>query len=229
MRCRSCSTLEAAVKERSNEDWLRTLRATGEEQAAAVSELRVYLLRATRYALHRRATGLPHRAPTDLDQLAEDCAQEALLALLARLDSFRGDSRFTTWRNAFAVHSALVAARCEAWRTVPLDTLLNGAGELSRLGEPAAGDADPDRMARRAEAWAAIREVLDHELTDRQRRALSALIVEEVPLDELARHWGSNRNAIFKLVHDARQRLKARLASRGFPPGEILQLFAGPG
>ena len=161
--------------------------------------------------------------------MAEDCAQEALLAILARLDTFRGDSRFTTWAYTFAVHAALVAARREAWKAVPLDTLLNDPSGLARLGETAALGADPDRRVRRAEAWAVIRDVLDHELTDRQRQALSALLVEDVPLDELARHWRSNRNAIYKLVHDARRRLRARLEARGFPAGEILELFAGPG
>jgi RNA polymerase sigma-70 factor (ECF subfamily) len=84
-------------------------------------------------------------------------------------------------------------------------------------------------MARRSEAWAVVRDVLERELTDRQRRALLALLVDEVPLDELARHWRSNRNAIYKLVHDARRRLRTRLESRGFPPGEILELFGGRG
>jgi len=217
------------VKERSNEEWLRDLRASGEDQAAAVGDLRAYLLRAARYALHRRVGRLRPRAAVDLDQTAEDCAQDSLLAILARLDNFRGDSRFTTWAYSFAVHTALVAARRDAWRTVPLDSLLDGAGQLDRLGETAGGADDPDRMARRAEAWAVIREVLAHELTDRQRQALHALLVEDVPLDELARHWSSNRNAIYKLVHDARRRLKARLASRGFPASEILELFAGQG
>jgi RNA polymerase sigma-70 factor (ECF subfamily) len=107
--------------------------------------------------------------------------------------------------------------------------LLDDPAGLARLGETAALGPDPDRRARRAEAWAVIRDVLEHELTDRQRQALRALLVEDVPLDELARHWRSNRNAIYKLVHDARRRLKARLEARGFPPGEILELFAGPG
>ncbi|MGH7359609.1 MAG: RNA polymerase sigma factor, partial [Candidatus Rokuibacteriota bacterium] len=107
--------------------------------------------------------------------------------------------------------------------------LLDAPGGLDRLGETAVLGADPDQRVGRAEAWAVIRDVLDHELTDRQRQALNALLVEDVPLDELARHWGSNRNAIYKLVHDARRRLKARLESRGFPIGEILELFAGPG
>jgi RNA polymerase sigma-70 factor (ECF subfamily) len=217
------------VKERSNGDWLRALRADGEEQAAALADLRVYLLRAARYALYRRWGRLAHRAPADLDQMAEDCAQEALLAILARLETFRGDSRFTTWAYSFAIHAALVAARRDAWKAVPLDALLDDASGLARLGETASLDADPDRAARRAEAWGVIREVLDRELTDRQRQALSALLVEDVPLDELARHWRSNRNAIYKLVHDARRRLRARLEARGFPAGEILELFADRG
>ncbi len=217
------------MKARSNGDWLRELRASGEEQAAALGDLRAYLLRAARYALYRRGGRLAHRGPGDLDQMAEDCAQEALLAILPRLDEFRGDSRFTTWAYGFAVHAALVAARREAWKAVSLDTLLDDPGGLARLGETAALDADPDRRIRRAEAWAVIRDVLEHDLTDRQRQAIRALVVEEVPLDELARHWGSNRNAIYKLVHDARRRLKARLEARGFPAAEILELFAGPG
>jgi RNA polymerase sigma-70 factor (ECF subfamily) len=217
------------VKERSNEDWLHALEAGGDSQAAALADLRAYLLRAARYALYRRAGRLPQRAPADLDQLAEDCAQEAVLSILARLGTFRGDSRFTTWAYTFAIHAALVAARREAWKTVPLDPILDDPGGTARLGETATGDADPDRMVRRSEAWAVVREVLEHELTDRQRQALLALLVEEVPLDELARHWGSNRNAIYKLVHDARRRLRARLESRGFPVGEILELFGGPG
>jgi RNA polymerase sigma-70 factor, ECF subfamily len=112
---------------------------------------------------------------------------------------------------------------------VPLDAILDGAAELERLARRPRAAGDPDRAARRREASSVIREVLDHDLTDRQRGALNALIVEEVPLDELARHWGSNRNAIYKLVHDARRRLKAQLASRGFPPAEILELFRDPG
>jgi RNA polymerase sigma-70 factor (ECF subfamily) len=108
------------VTERSNDDWLRDLGTEGEAQAAALGDLRAYLLRAARYALYRRWGRLAHRAPADLDQMAEDCAQEALLAILARHATFRGDSRFTTWAYTFAIHTALVAARREAWKAVPL-------------------------------------------------------------------------------------------------------------
>jgi len=214
---------------RTNAEWLRDLRGSGPAQAAAIEELRAYLRRAARYTLVRRVGGIGGRGRTDLDQLAEDCAQDALLAILARLDGFRGDSRFTTWAYAFAVHGALVAARREAWKTVPLDPLLADRGGLAEAGVPDPPGLDPEGKARRAEAWAVIRDVLDHELTDRQRQALSALVLEEVPLDELARHWGSTRNALYKLVHDARKRLKARLEARGFPAPELLELFAGQG
>ena len=214
---------------RTNAEWLRDLRASGPEQAAAIQDLRAYLRRAARYTLARRAGGSAGRGRADVDQLAEDCAQDALLAILLRLDDFRGDSRFTTWAYAFAVHGALVAARREAWKAVPLDPLLAAGGALAEAGVPEPPGLDPEGKARRAEAWMAIRDVLDHELTDRQRQALSALVFQEVPLDELARHWGSTRNALYKLVHDARKRLKARLEARGFPAAELLQLFSGQG
>jgi RNA polymerase sigma-70 factor (ECF subfamily) len=216
------------VKARTNDEWLRDLRTTGPEQSPALADLRAHLLRAARYAL-RRSGHLAHRHAADLDQLAEDCAQEALLGVLRRLGNFRGDSRFTTWAYTFAVHAALVAARREAWRTVSLDAMLQDARGLTRLADVEAPDVDPERAARRREAWTVIRDVLEHELTDRQRQALTALFLSDVPLDELARHWQSSRNAIYKLVHDARRRLKARLEARGFPSSELLGLFVAPG
>jgi RNA polymerase sigma-70 factor (ECF subfamily) len=212
---------------RTSEAWLRDLRAAGEAQAAARADLRGYLLRAARHALARSRGRLGHLGPGDLDAVAEDCAQEALVAILAHLDDFRGDSRFTTWAYKFAVNVALVAARREGWRRVSLDDLLAGPDAVASLD--AALDADPDRSAQRAEAWAAIREALDHQLTERQRQALTAVVLQGVPLDELVRHWGSNRNAVYKLLHDARRKLKARLQARGLEPEEILGLFAARG
>jgi RNA polymerase sigma-70 factor (ECF subfamily) len=219
----------AAVRVRANDEWVRELSAGGSEQGAALGDLRAYLLRAARYALQRHRGRLAHVGPADLDQMAEDCAQEALLAILARLKDFRGDSRFTTWAYKFAINMALVAARREAGKQVSLDALLDQAGSATWLAETGPIPADPERTARRAEAWAVLREVIEHELTDRQRQALKAVVVDEVPLDELVRHWGSNRNAVYKLLHDARRKLKSRLEVRGFAPGEVLALFGGPG
>lgn len=213
------------MTKRTNADWLRALRAGGDEQTAALEDLRAHLVRAARYALVRGGR-VAHGA---VDPTAEDCAQEALVAILARLDDFRGDSRFTTWAYAFAVNMALVASRREAWRRVSLDALLARAASSAWIETADTQAAGPEQSARRAEAWAVIREVIDLELTDRQRQALKAVVVDDVPLDELVRHWGSNRNAIYKLLHDARRRLKSRLESRGLEARDVLALFGTPG
>jgi RNA polymerase sigma-70 factor (ECF subfamily) len=219
----------APVRARTNDEWVRELSAGGEEQAAALGDLRAYLLRAARYALQRHRGHLAHVSPADLDQMAEDCAQEALLAILDHVKDFRGDSRFTTWAYKFAINMALVARRREAWKHVSLDALLEQAGSSKWLAEAQTAAGDPEQTARRAEAWAAIRGIIEDDLTDRQRQALKAIVADGVPLDELVRHWGSNRNAAYKLLHDARRKLKSRLEARGFAPREILALFSGPG
>jgi RNA polymerase sigma-70 factor (ECF subfamily) len=160
--------------------------------------------------------------------LAEDCAQEALMAVLARLPDFRGDSKFTTWAYKFAVNIALTAARRERWRGVSLDALLD---DDQPAAWPAAslGLRQADRGAEQAELWNVLREAIDTDLTPRQRQVLRAVVIEDVPLDEVVRHLGSNRNAVYKLLHDARRKLKDCLAARGYPVAEVLNLFAADG
>ena len=215
------------VSPRTNAEWIRDLKAAGTAQAAALEELRAYLVRAARFALRRGP--LAQDRPGAIDQVAEDCAQDALLAILAKLDDFRGESRFTTWAYKFAVNIALVAARRERWKHVSLDALLDGPTVRTAfvLADPVSDE--PERSARRAEAWQVVEQVIEHELTDRQRQAMKALIVDEVPLDELVRHWGTSRNAVYKLVHDARRRLRAELVARGFEPKDVLALFGAAG
>ena len=211
---------------RSNAEWLTALRSSGAEQAAAITELRAYVLRAALYSLRRRRGSLSRLASTEISKLAEDCAQDALLAILQHLDEFRGESRFTTWVYSFAVNMALLAARREGWKTVPLDKVVDNPRLDEWTGEGRA-PADPQRLALQTETLAVIREGIDHHLSDRQRQALKAILFEGVPLDELVRHWGSNRNAIYKLLHDARRKLKAHLEARGFGVKETLDLFGG--
>ena len=181
---------------RTDAEWLRGLEASGDEQADAVSELRQYLLRASLFALRRCRASLAHLAAPDLDALAEDCAQEAVMAVLAQLKTFRGDSRFTTWAYRFAINTALVAARREGGRRVPLDALLDAAGGGPRLDEP-----PPDQEALRAEIRTLIREAIDRDLSERQRQALTAVLFEGVPL-ETAAPWDSgflvDRGATFE-------------------------------
>ena len=211
---------------RTNAEWLTALKSDGQTQAAALSDLRAYLVRAARYALSRRRSTLRDSAPTDIEHLAEDCAQEALTAILAHLDRFRGESRFTTWAYKFAVNAALVAARRERWGRVRLDRLLDTPDLLARLGAFTSAPSDPQRRALQGEIVAAIRDGIERHLTERQRQALVAVVFDDVPLDELARHWDSNRNALYKLLHDARRKLKAHLIGRGFAAQEVRDVFS---
>jgi RNA polymerase sigma-70 factor, ECF subfamily len=214
------------MKRRTNDEWVSALTAAGDEQTIALNELRAYVLRAAFFTLHRSRQQLDHASSPALEQLAEDCAQEAVISILQHLKHFRGDSQFTTWAYTFAVNVALVAARRERWKRVPLDSVI----ENPRPSSPWAGDeglaADPERHALQAEALAAIREGIDGHLTVKQQQVVSALVFEQVPLDEVARHWGTNRNALYKLLHDARRRLKAHLEARGFDLKDLLRLFA---
>ena len=213
------------MRVRSNEEWLCELTASGEEQTAAIEDLRSYLLRAASYSLGQSFYRLTYLTSAEIEQLAEDCAQDALMAILHQLPEFRGDSRFTTWAYKFAVNIALTTARRESWKQVSLDQIFDDSDLPQRLILDERVGPDPDRAALREEVRAAVRTAIEHDLTDRQRQVLKAIVFDEVPMDEVVRHLGSNRNAVYKLLHDTRRRLKARLEARGFGVPDILELF----
>jgi len=127
------------------------------------------------------------------------------------------------------VNIALVAARRERWATTSLDGILDGSLSPSSTAADRNDAPDPERRALQTEAAAVIRDVIDHHLSVKQQQLLRAVVFEQVPLDEIVRHWGSNRNALYKLLHDARRTLKAHLIARGFDVAEILDLFARAG
>ena len=167
----------------------------------------------------------------DRDQIlqrAEDCAQEALIAVMNRLADFRGDSQFTTWVYKFAINKALISARRERWKGKSLEQLTsfdsNTLTAWSLQNRSSAGL--PDQSAIQSEISNAIREVIEHELTDRQRDVLIMMVFNDVPMDEVVQRLSTNRNAIYKMLHDARRKLKTRMQERGFEIGEILALFA---
>jgi RNA polymerase sigma-70 factor (ECF subfamily) len=216
----------SGVSHRSNAEWMSALEGTGEDQAAALTDLRTYLLRAALFTLQRALHHVGHLESSALGQIAEDCAQEALTTIVQHLHEFRNESKFTTWAYAFAVNTALTAARRERWASVPLDRILEGNGALSPPVHDEDGPPDPERRALQVETMAAIQDGIEQHLTLRQRQVLRALVFEEIPLDEVARRWDSNRNAVYKLVHDARRKLKAHLEGRGFDIEEIFEVFA---
>jgi RNA polymerase sigma-70 factor (ECF subfamily) len=213
------------VKQRSNPEWLRELRAEGTpEQAEAIEDLRQYLLRAVLYFFSQSPGDLRGLARPEIEQIAQDLAQDALLTILKNLDEFRGDSKFTTWAYRFAINMSLVEARRQRWKNVSLDRMLENS-ELPDFQFEDKDALDPDRAAQQQEIWSQVRDVIEHELTDRQRAILTAIVFDDVPVDVVTKEYKMNRNAVYKMVHDARAKLKKRLEERGFDVGEILNLF----
>src|SRR5512134_944210 len=156
------------MRVRSNEEWLRELTASGEEQTAAIEDLRSCLLRAALYSLSREFYPLNYLTSAEIKQLAEDCAQDALIAILKQLPEFRGDSRFTTWTYKFAVNIALTTARRESWKQLSLDQIFDDSDSRPWPFLDDKAQLNPDRATLRNEVWATVREVIDRELTPRQ-------------------------------------------------------------
>jgi RNA polymerase sigma-70 factor, ECF subfamily len=214
-------------KLRTNEEWLHDLTASGEAQEAAIVDLRDLLLRATLYFFNRNLSDFRGGNRDEILQRAEDCAQEALIAVLNHLADFRGDSKFSTWAYKFAINIALMTARRERWKGISLDQLaFSEDGSLAEwvMRDKSSG-LTPDQSALQREIRENIREVIEQDLTDKQRRVLIMMVFNEIPMDEVARRLDTNRNAIYKMLHDARRKLKNRLQARGFEVGEILALF----
>lgn len=193
-------------------EWLTDLRRGGAHYDAAVGRLHALLLRAARFEVARRRPTLPHLRGDDLQDIAMQAADDALMSVLRRLDDFRGDSRFSTWAYKFALLEAAVKLRRRAWqgREVPLEPetwdLFAGAGPT------------PAEDAEQGELLAALRRGIGEALTAHQREVLVALAVNGVPIDVLAERRGSTRGALYKTLHDARRKLRADLIGRGLAP-----------
>jgi RNA polymerase sigma-70 factor (ECF subfamily) len=212
---------------RTNEEWLYALKANGEMQETAIIDLRDLLLRATLYFFNRNLGDFAGMHRSEILKCAEDCAQEALIAVMKHLSDFRGDSKFTTWAYKFAINTALMAARRERWKGRSLDQVAFSKGGTPF--ESAMADLSswltPDQSALQNEVSHLLREVIEQELTDKQRQVLLLMVFHEVPMDEVVQQLGTNRNAIYKMLHDARRKLKSSLQARGFEVSELLTLF----
>lgn len=216
---------ETRVRQRSNPEWLSQLRADGKpEQAEAIEDLRQYLLRAVLYFFSQNPGDMRSLARAEIEQVAQDLAQDALLTILKNLDEFRGESKFTTWAYRFAINMSLVEARRQRWKNLSLDRIVENS-ELPDFQFEDKAAPDPDRSAQQQEIWETVREVIQTELTERQRAILTAIVFDDVPVDVITKEFRMNRNAVYKMVHDARAKLKRRLEDRGFDVAEILNLF----
>jgi len=215
------------VIERSNQEWRLALESDGDRQGAAIQDLRAILIRAALYTFQHSLASTGQFDQVDIQQLAEDCAQEATIAILESLSTFRGDAKFTTWAYKFAINIALTTARRERWKGVSLDQLPDQEIPSSWFKQGHLGD--PDLAASRSETREILSEVIRTQLTDKQRTVLKWMVFDEVPMDVVVQHLHTNRNAIYKLLHDARRKLKQTLLDRGIGAADALDLFGNKG
>ena len=194
-----------ATADRESRAWIAELSGQGPGHAEAVERLHALLLRAARFEVSRRARAVPHLRGGDLDDVAHQAANDAAVAVLAKLDRFRGQSRFSTWAYKFALLEAAVKVRRLAWqgREIPLEP-----DHWPRFADPE--DSPPTRVER-GELLADIARAIEEELTPHQREVLVALALNEVPIDVLAERLGTTRGALYKTLHDARRKLRRKL------------------
>ena len=206
---------------RTNEQWLAELRASGVERETALEDLRAVIQKGLPYALSR---WLSPDQP-QFNALVEEVTQETLLRVLDQLGTFEGRSQFTTWVHKIAVRIALTELRRKRWRDSSLDELTENEDVPPPPGLLADTHAGPETSAERADMLTHVRRIIEEELTDRQREALILLGVRDMPMEDAAKKLKTNRNALYKLLHDARVRLKSRLSMEDIAPHEVLALF----
>ncbi|MDT0215344.1 sigma-70 family RNA polymerase sigma factor [Rothia sp. ARF10] len=202
-------------------DWVGALTSTGAEQVEAMRALHALMVRAAAHQVWRMRAALPDPSPGNIDVIVNQAADEAMTALLAKLHTFEGRSRFTTWAFKFAILQAATDVRRLQWQRQEVqlrDLDLQEVAADSLVG--------PEHQAEGADLARALGEAMRTCLTPHQRRVAVALLVDGVPIDVLADRLGSNRNALYKTVHDVRQRLRDDLGRRGYLPAEH---GSGPG
>jgi RNA polymerase sigma-70 factor (ECF subfamily) len=212
------------MTKRTNEQWLADLHNPGPAKEEALSDLRSKVLAGLPYAL----SSWLDRDDPNFDSLAEEVTQETLIRVLDRLDTFEGRSQFTTWVHAIAVRIALTELRRRKWQNVSLDGLVErdemqaGHARPELMEDPRAG---PEIAVEKRDLMALIQRIILEELTEKQRQALMGVGQQGMPLEEVARRMGMERNALYKLLHDARLKLKKRMAVEGITPGDALAAF----
>ncbi|MEP6630617.1 MAG: sigma-70 family RNA polymerase sigma factor [Lapillicoccus sp.] len=194
---------------RSEVDWVAALGGQGPRREVALAELHGILVRIAHAEVRRRGNRLRLAGP-ELEDLADQAADDALLAITTKLHTFRGESRFTTWAYAFVIREVSNKLGRHFWRrpTAPME-----AADWERL--PDRFGMGPAENAQHRDLVQALRRVVDEELTEHQRRVFTAIVVDGIPLDALAVRLDSNRNAIYKTMFDARRKIRAALVAKG--------------
>jgi RNA polymerase sigma-70 factor, ECF subfamily len=195
-------TTRTAQLDAESQTWLDRLDPSSRERDAAIGDLHALLLKAARYEVNRRGSN-------DADDLAQQSADDALVAVLGKLDDFRGDSRFTTWAYKFALFEAGVKLRRRAWqgREVQLEPATWAL--IARVGPT------PQQDVETTELLAGLQAAIAEDLSPHQREVLVAVTLDGVPIDVLADRLNTTRGALYKTIHDARHKLRGALAARG--------------
>lgn len=207
---------------RTNDQWLHDLQAEGSVRKKALADLREILLN----GLKRGLLNQVNTSAPEFETQAEDFVQEALLKILDKLHTFAGRSKFTTWAHKVAVSVALTELRRKRWQDRSLDGIVETDSGDYTPSFMADADPTPERVAERAEMVRHVGDLIENSLTDKQRQALVSVTIEGKSASEVAQEMEMKPNAVYKLLHDARLRLKRTLAEDGLTPGDILALFS---
>lgn len=219
-------TSERAAAERTNEEWLAALRPGSPAQASALADLRSRLQRSILYYLSQERSDLRDLSGQELNQMAEDIAQDALMRIIDNLDTFRGESLFTTWANRIAIRLAISDLRRARYKDFSLDNI-TAEGDLLPNASKVSSDTppSPEAATERSDVLEKITRAFDEALTERQFRALEAVAIKGIPMDIVAEQLGTNRNALYKLLHDARRKLRSYLEAQGLSIDYMINLF----
>jgi RNA polymerase sigma-70 factor (ECF subfamily) len=215
------------MTERTNEEWIADLQSDSARQAEALQDLQNRLQRGIFYYLSRERSDLAGLSAHELTQMAQDMSQDATLRVIENLASFRGDSLFTTWATRIAVRVAISDLRRARYKDFSLDDM-TAEGDILPPASTLVGGTrplNPERAAERTEILSKIQATLDDVLTERQQQALIAVAVRGIPLEIVAEQMQTNRNALYKLIHDARRKLRAHLETQGLSMDYVLNLF----
>jgi RNA polymerase sigma-70 factor (ECF subfamily) len=209
------------LSDRTNEQWLSDLKSPGPTQEAALTDLRSILRAGLPFALSR------YLSPSDpqFDALAEEVVQDALLRILDNLDTFEGRSKFTTWAHKITLRLALSELRRKRWEDVSLESLIDTEDGQASVGLMADTGVGPELATEQADMISRVERIILEELTEKQRLAMIASQIHGMPLDVVAQRMDMNRNALYKLLHDARIRLKNRMVEEGLSPEDVLAAF----
>lgn len=214
------------MTDRTNEQWLDDLRGDGDRQQEALEDLRKRLHRSIYYYLSQDRSDLRDLAAKELQAMAGDMAQDAVLRVMDNLDTFRGESRFTTWTNKIAIRLAISTLRRARYKNFSLDDLTKDGDFLSAEANMVTdAPPNPERATERDDVMEHIMDGFREALTERQYQALVAVALDGVPMDVVAERMDTNRNALYKLIHDARKKLKAHLEAQGLSTDYMMNLF----